>query len=571
MAIAESWISARIRSEERVGSRRCITAYGMVLFVGSLLQTGYAVNLGHHAIQIPLVYLLNDPSLYSHDPFAATLPSYASLFWSAVARGARLIPLGSLLALLFLVERALVLYAAARFARTIAPHSDLAVIGAMTVFAAGIHPFTGNGTIVTNYTEQTGFAIAFVVLAIAAFYGRRPLAVATWLAVAASLNVLYAIYTLAYLAAAWVLDREYRRAWWSWLQAAGAFLVLSVPIIVITAAAFGRPAGNNSLWYVAAQARSPHHLFPLTWNRHAFATQVAFMVLFLVLFAYRRQQESRLSRHAVGWTVIAFGWVAYAFLAAYAFKVPALLVVSAGRGVDIWLCFASIVLVSVAASAIESGRADERLLWLGALAGSLLIWLPELSASVVGLGMLILGWEPIRRRVIGLTTQGVALAVVGCLLLVAADTALSRLAARPSLVGGPPETVAYVARWAQRNTPPDAVFLIDPNWGTFRALSRRPVFVTFEDGTAILWNRAFVGEWVDRLRAIGLDIVDIAHIADQRDLGARLTASYERLQDGDVTGLRGSGEVRYWVVSEAHSSNFPVVYRTPSNKVLEVR
>ena len=565
------WIPARSESDERVGSRRVVAAYGVVLFFASLLQTGYAVYLGHHAVQIPLVHLLNDPSAYPFDPFADALLSYASLFWSAVARGARLMPLGSLLALLFLVERALVLYAAARLARTIAPHSELAAIGAMTVFAAGIQPFTGNGTIVTNYTEHTGFAIPFVLLGIAAFYGRRPLAAAVWLGVAGSLNILYVVFTLAYLAAAWVLDREYRRAWLSWLQAAGVFLVVSGPIIVITATAFSQQAADSSLWYVAARARLAHHLFPLTWNKHDLVRQVALMALFLVVFAQRGQRESRLARHAVVWTAIGFGWLAYAFLAAYAFKVPALLVVSAGRAVDIWLCFASVVLVSVVASKVETSRADERLPWLAALAGSLLIWMPALSVPVVGLALVVLLWEPVRRRVIGATTQGVALVVVGCLLLVALDTGLSRLAARPRLVGGPPETIASVARWAQRNTPPDAVFLVDPNWSSFRALSQRPVFVTFSDGTAILWNRAFVGEWVARLRALGLDIVDLARIKDDRDLEPRLAASYSRLEDADVSGLRASGGVRYWVVSHAHSSNFPVVYRTPSSKVLEVR
>lgn len=244
-----------------------------------------------------------------------------------VAWGARLIPLGWLLALLFLCERALVLYAAGRLARSFAPDSELAVVGAMAIFASGIQPFVANGTIVENYTEQTGVAIAFLLLGIAAFYRRRPLASAIWLAVACNLNILYGMYTLSYLAAVWVLNPEYRNAWRRWAPAAPLFLLLSSPIVVITAIAFGRGATDNALWYLAAKARSAHHLFPLTWNKHAFAMQIALMALFLILCLQRRRSLTRLARHGLIWTAVGAGWLVYAFVAAYVVTMPSLLVI----------------------------------------------------------------------------------------------------------------------------------------------------------------------------------------------------------------------------------------------------
>ena len=127
-----------------------------------------------------------------------------------------------------------------------------------------------------------------------------------------------------------------------------------------------------------------------------------------------------------------------------------------------------------------------------------------------------------------------------------------------------------IAEWARGNAPLDAVFLVDPTWGSFRALSRRPVFVTFQDGTAILWDRSFVEEWVRRLQAIGLNVEDGARITDERQINTWLTSAYERLTDADVRRLSEWASVRYWVVSRGRPSAFPVVYQGRSYNVLRV-
>jgi hypothetical protein len=557
-----------------LGRVRFLFVYGIPLFVASLLYTGYAVYIGNHALQIPLVYLRNDPSLYPHDPFAAALLSYATWFWPAVAWAARLVPLGWLLFSLFLCERALLLCAVGSLARIFSPRSELAVVAAMAIFASGIHPFVGGGVLVENYTEQTGFAIPFLLLGIAAFYRRRPIASAVWLAIGANMNILYGMYTLSYLGVVWLRDPEYRRTWRLWVLGAGAFLLLSSPIIVITALAVGHGATDNSLWYLAAEARHAHHLFPLRWGSHALAMQLALMILVLVLFTQRQRDLPRLSQHAWTWTMVAVAWLVYAFLAAYTFKVPALLVISAGRAIDLWLCFASVVLVSVIANATEGSIIEERLPWLCALAGSLLVWTSELSASIVGLGLVVLAWKPARRWVTNVSARGIAVALVGCLFLAGAVNSLRREPSNPmaasAFVRRPEAAMASIAEWARGNAPLDAVFLVDPTWGSFRALSRRPVFVTFQDGAAILWDRSFVEEWVRRLQAIGLNVEDGARITDERQINTWLTSAYERLTDADVRGLSEWASVRYWVVSRGRPSAFPVVYQGRSYNVLRV-
>ena len=113
-----------------------IYALGTVLYLSSLLQTGYKVFFSHQAIQIPIVNLLNDPSLYPGDPYREALLRYPSYLWHLIAWGARLLPLETLLLGLFLVERILVIVAAGYLARAIMPKSHLATVGTMALCAS---------------------------------------------------------------------------------------------------------------------------------------------------------------------------------------------------------------------------------------------------------------------------------------------------------------------------------------------------------------------------------------------------------------------------------------------------
>ena len=141
----------------------------VTLLISTFLINRYYIYYANQSLQIPLVNLLNDPSLYPNDPFAATLPNYSSQLWPLVALANRYIPLEPLFFGLFLFEKILLLYAAGNLAKTFVPNSWLATFGTMAMFAVGVKPILGEGTIATNYLEQTGLAIPFFLLAISSF------------------------------------------------------------------------------------------------------------------------------------------------------------------------------------------------------------------------------------------------------------------------------------------------------------------------------------------------------------------------------------------------------------------
>ena len=155
----------------------------------SFVNSGYHIFWYNQSIQIPLVYLLNNPELYANDPFAATLPFYASLLWQFVAKMANWISLESTLLILFIFEKLLLIYAAAKLANSFQPNSNLAIISAMALLAIGITPIVGSGTVVADYLEQTAFSIPFFILAATAFHRSKYYQWATWMAIGSLSNI----------------------------------------------------------------------------------------------------------------------------------------------------------------------------------------------------------------------------------------------------------------------------------------------------------------------------------------------------------------------------------------------
>lgn len=543
-------------------------ASALVMFGFSVLLTGYRVYFHNQSLQIPLVYLLNDPSLYPGDPFAATLPRYASMLWRAVAWAARAVPLEPLLLAGFLGERLLLVYSAGHLARTFAPGSQLAAVSAMAVFALAPRPLLGGGTLVMNYFEQTGLAIPFLLLALASFHRARPLLWAIVTGIVLNINSLYGAYALSYFGAALLADADYRREWRKWGAALALAVLLASPALLLSAPAMGDGAVDNGLWLAAARTRLPHHLCPSTWSQANFVSFGVLVLLTLALAGRPRGASPRLRRHALVWAGVGVGWVACAF-AADAGGWPAVMLLQPARATDIWCAFAAVAMVSMAAAWLESTKV-RRPLAGAALAAGVLFWQMRLiPPQVYFIGVLALVWQPVWRRVLGQGSPArLSLALVGLVVTCGVGGAWHRAEQGIPLVGRPSRSMEEVAKWAETHTSPDAVFLINPNWGEFRALSMRPVYVAWKDGSALLWHRPYASDWAERMRALGYEVRREG--PPGRGVVAELDRLYASLSDDSVKRLRQRFPLRYWVVTADHESRFPVAYEQGRLKVLDI-
>jgi hypothetical protein len=525
--------------------------------------TGYRVYYGNHCLQIPLVHVLTDPAAYPNDPFAATLPRYGSVLWRIVAAAGRFIPLEPLLLAGFVLERFLVIVAGGLLARTMIPGSRLAVTGVMSIFALAPTPLLGDGTLVAPYFEQTGLAVVFLLLATGALYARRPVPWAILSAIGFECNSLYGVYFCAYFGLTLAFDRAYHREWRRWLLASVLALVLGSPEIIAGLRTIGQHAADERLWLAASRIRFPQHLAPLSWHGLPFIKYAALALGTLVVLYRHRCRDARLFLHGAIWTAVSLGWLLFAFLAAYVINEPWALVLHPARGTDPWYGLAAAALTATCARSLEEENAGRHRWRVILFFGSILFWLPtpRFAAALLAV-VLLLEWRSTWERAL---LQGdprrVGLAVV---LLVVVLAAIA-LPARGGVFTGPPRDQADLAGWASRHTRADATFLVNPTWEAFRALARRSVYVTWKDGSAILWDQAFVHPWSERLGAIGVDV---------RDPGLRnkdvCDAAYRRLRDDQVRILAQQYHVAYWVVPAAQASVFPAVCQRSGYKVLEV-
>jgi hypothetical protein len=546
-----------------------------ILFISSLMISGYQLYSDNQAVQIPLILSYNNSSLFPNDPFIDTLVHYASPFYRVVAELINYINLESLLVLLFLFTRALILFAAAYLAIVINPGSKLSAVGAMAWFALFPTPIIGHGTLVMDYFEHTSLAVAFLLLAVAAFYAHRVYLWAILLAVGFSLNIMYGTFACVYLAGAFMIDPDYRSAWKKFVFPGILFLILAAPTILLILSSLSTESFDLSLWFKVSQVRMPYHLYPLTWESYRFNLLLAFAIANGLVLYFVRKSLPKLSKHGFIWLCISSLWVLFAFLTAYILKSPTLLATHPARGTDLWFAFASITNIAAIAYMVEKKEKLKRLstilffisvMWLN------FFYSPVITILIVFVITVLLTIPDFWKFLINNDRPAlISYAIVTIVLAFGIINLNEDLQSytKNGLVKLPDSELRKVANWAKEETPNEGVFLIDPNWEEFRPLAQRSVFVTWKDGTAILWDKVFVEEWVTRIEEIGFDF-STAELGTSRG-SYELSWDYQEMDDTAVLDLASRYPLHYWVVKIDKTSSYPVVYRTNDFKVLQIQ
>ena len=350
--------------------------------------------------------------------------------------------------------------------------------------------------------------------------------------------------------------------------------MLISPTIVITASAFSIGAADNDLWLRASEVRFPYHLYPLTWRAIQFAVLFVFIFLYgLVLYHYRNARK-RLFTHNMISLGTSFLWLLLAFMAAYLIRLPALLVTHPARALDLWFAFGVVSTIALFAYLINHDFPHKRLYVLLYFVSFLWLYIFDFTlltiAILLSIGLLALInplWKWIFKR--GDWTRISSIAVIIIL-----TYSISSLSGRSIVddvknpVDIPDQTLVEIAAWAKESTSIEDIFLIDPNWSEFRVLSQRPVFVTWKDGSAMLWERSYVEEWADRIDALGYSIYETKELEKTPGDISVLSRRYNRLRDEDVLRLEKNYGIRYWVVRSNIQSSFPEVFQLADYKVL---
>jgi hypothetical protein len=565
----------------------------------SILASGYRDQVGaNHPLQLLLVQKLHDPTLYPNDVFVKeTVYAYASWLWYIVARLSQFANLSVVLGVLFIVVRLLLLLAAYWLARNFFPQSGAAPIAAMAFMATSPSPLIGAGNPIRDFTEQTSFAVAFVLLAFAAFMQRRPLLTALWLGLAMDMNMMYALFGLVYLFVAWGSIAEYRKDWRAWLAAAPVLILSGTPGLWLTITKGTRQVEDLAAVWKVAEMQFPYHFFPPLWP-----VPIQLFVVGLMLFSWWLAGKVPFvapgtAVHLRIWALVGFGWYLLAWLTPYVLHSLTLLRLHPIRGHDLWLLGTGIFFAAAAAAWIETRLS--RVPWRFALQTALLtvsiLWLRIYFFRVSGFiqmvaiflfsGLLAAVSSTILARTRSLTITSHLLASVAVLIAV---TILSlrglmwhaeRVIAAENWLGIAPTPCYAVAEWARNATRREDVFLVpvgpDEGWQEFRHLSQRNVFVHWKDGTAWPYAPWYAAEWLRRMQLLGL--MEIARL-DKYQLGSWIYVRknysnkiYRNVDEKRVMQLAKQYRIDYWITYQDMPTQLPIVYQHGDWKVVRIR
>jgi hypothetical protein len=538
----------------------------------SLVVLGVSLRVTNNELQLPIVQHALDPRLFPGDPFVSTLPNYISVLWQVLWIPFRVLPETPLLLALTLIQRVFWLYAAGRLARAITEGSQIAELVTWCFCSFGMTPFVGWGTGLPDYFEQTSLAIACFMLALALVIEKRPTSAGWWLGLMGLCNVMHAAFGVVLLLAGLAVAPNLRSDRRGLARGAGLALLLMSPALgmaVVTASGprIGSAPFLQLMWFYC-----PAHFFPSSWSGREWITlglALVSVVFLCVVGQVRRSVRAMMLGLSAG-TLVCLGVAAIAEIV----RSASLVNPHPARACDVWTC---VMAVFVAASLSDLMITRRRRWILAAGAAGLVcaefLWrfhgrIPQPFDIIFLVAVCVLttlvGWRGGKLR------AGLA-PLVPTFALMLLFSAIAVASPRPvgmAIFQPRPRDEIDLAEWAKRNSSVDAVFLVDPEWGGFRALAQRSSFVTWKEGAALLWYQPFAREWVRRIRALGVDplLPGLRYPASR----IRMTRAFAGLDDISAVGLARRFGLYYWLVPAGKPSGLPVVYANPTYKALRL-
>ena len=582
-----SGLSASTASGSWTGSRKWFWILALTLL--SVVKTGYCVFYDNHATQLPLVYQLQDPSLFPGDPFLGAMEGYMGWVWWLVAQLSEWVNIELVLGVLFLLTRFLLIYAAARLGSLLVPESKAAPVLAGLLLALGPYPILGDGTLVEVYWEQSSMFMPLFVLGLTLLLEGRAVAFFFLFAVAYLINPLYGSWAAVFFAATYLGDPA-RASWKRFALASPLFVVFVAPIFLGGVGVLSQPAVDMEQWMWVNRLLISPHAFPRTWPLVVFWRFLVFSLVVVMAGRSAPRRAGRLGRLSLVWTGLAWTFLALGFLAATGIS-RALLIFQPARATEFFYLAGGIAVAAVAARVAQERPGPRGLAMLVALYSTLLYLLVRefreyaaVASVVVGV-ILVSGLMVAEKRAGYGRRYWISSAALWLLFASGLTTAagfgrrIKHEGLARSLYRLPEVDMAELAAWAESNTSVDAVFFHDPakwEWSQFRYLARRPVFTTWKDASAVLWDPGFADEWEARFAAFGFrddlrEQWDLTKPGESWRVRRRLMKHYREMTDEDFRAMAEGYRIDYWIAPVSVASDFPEVARAGEFKVLDVR
>lgn len=501
---------------------RASAVWLVVLVAGtglSLLQTGFLFGFNNNYFHLPIVARLYDLPQFAGDAFTQSLRAFSSGLWMLLEGSAAHVPQPALFFALLFVSRALtiggfMLIAQALGVRSRAGLAVVAGVAALSPLMQGT-AYAGHGGLFVNYFTHSELANGVTVLMLWAMQRRRVGTAIGLNGVVFFLNAFMAVWNVAALLAMWLLAHDERaadkrtvaapHAWRSIAAGVLVALVCAAPVVWrVSATGLLASAGAPFDYRAFLLDYYPYHFLASTipaahWVALASVLAVAWAGLQRIGPVARPLAAALAGYMAVYAMGIVLPW----FTGSRTLLNLHLLRVS----VDFHL-IAALALATSAARSMENGDARER--W---------VFAPLLVLCGVAHRMLLPGaaalllvwpwWRAVLRPARWARPAGVAvLAAAG---VAAALAGARQHAATQRMQAGLAEWQA-LGKAIDERAPPMATVLIPTDAlrdgadaadsGAFAYYARRPEWVNFKAGAAVMWQPAYHDEWQRRVAEV---------------------------------------------------------------------
>lgn len=544
----------------------------------TLLLRGYAFAVTNHSFYIPIIYKLQQPTLFPNDIMLNV--QLNTFFFPLMALLLNTVSLEILFFGLYVLFTVLYTHSVYLLARTISGSRSAAFLAVLLL----VIPKSSFGGADSTATDAFLYNTASIPLCLYAvhFYLRRQYVIAfSILGVVFNFHALYPIFLVSVIGIAVALqlcDRTgraddkpiYRDK--NFLYGVVVFALATLPLFILRQSS-SPDIDDTAVWFLVTRARSSFHLFPDMWNFvNDFTWPLVLIVAgFLSSMLIAPRVEGRTNQARV---FVCLGILALAYFGA---RLSASLVVTAGLNL---LLYGAVIVF--AALAIVRPPVTNRIHY-------------TVRTFFFGFGLLLIAaylfsavW-PLRTVATLQLFRSTIFLMILCIIYIAGmldhalrtGTAFWRLIAcvwfvfvfyngeKRLLPAVPPieypwKTVSNswvdVQRWARESTSESSSFIVPIDTEGFRIYSLRSIYTDWKDGTFAVFSSSFAREWLQRLREIDGSMLDSAFLANR----------YNQMTESDFVRLGKKYRQDYVVVRAGHELMFVKVYANPDFAVYKL-
>ncbi len=612
---------------DKTNKRTFPTWLPLLLFCISagLLATlwGYNYSSGNAEEQLPFIFRALDPSFLKNDFFTNTFNLYGprTFFSQFVTFFARAIPLAVVLFLLTLIANIAIAFLSAQVSKYFFPRSRFsALLAAAGVLTLKTFWLGYSNIIYRSFLEPEHLAMPLILLGFYLILKRRYIPAALSFGIASLFHALLGLELGWMLFGVAVLDLVLQKL--SREPQKTKLLPLGIGLVVLAAFSVGllypytlQPSiPSDEFIHLVAYVRHPHHYLPSYFESWQWGQAAVYLLGFGFAFWFMLKRSETLQIHkrflfvfgaltallCLGGYLFVEVWPSRLWTSAQMFRLPYLLK---------W--FSIVLLTGWAGDMIENPTDKEsRIVGVSSALGLVtpvsLAFVPlAMWARTIILPKLKISQKILQNVVILILTFGLAafykpeFRTWACFLILFAAVwlivflrsnkiGLLAGAALPLAFAGifllfttvliPPSFIRYelpvfslyktsgevaeVASFAKANTPADAVFYTPPRMGEFRYLSERAIVVDF---AAYPFQDLSMREWFRRIA----DCYGISPLLGFDSL-EQLNLTVYHITDEELKVLSEKYGFEYAVVYDSTLTNYPIIFRTQSLKLIQI-